>query len=54
MFEKLLTGEKKSMMYQDSLESAAIRFTLEHLQESARQTGYFLIAIFMHLYPQEP
>jgi len=29
------------MMYQDSLEPAAIRFTLERLQESARRSGYF-------------
>ena len=35
MFEKLQTGEKKSMMHQDSLEPAAIQFTLERLQESA-------------------
>ena len=34
------------MMYQDSLEPAAIRFMLEHLQESARQSGYFLTAFF--------
>jgi len=48
--------EKKSisMMHQDSLEPAAIRFTLECLQESARWSGYFLPAFFMHLYPQEP
>ena len=47
--------EKKSMMHQDSLEPAAIRFTLEHLQESPRQSaaGYFLPTFFMHLYPQE-
>ena len=32
------------MMHQDSLEPAAIRFTLECLQESARQSGYFLPA----------
>ena len=42
------------MMHQDSLEHAAIRFTLEPLQESARQPGYFLLAFFMYLYPQEP
>ena len=46
--------EKKSMMHQDSLEPATIRFTLERLQESARRSGYFLPAFFMHLYPQEP
>ena len=28
------------MMHQDSLEPAAIRFTLERLQESARRSGY--------------
>ena len=38
------------MMHQDSLEPAAIRFTLERLQESARRSGYFLPAFFMHLY----
>ena len=38
MFEKLQTGEK-FMMHQDSLEPAAIRFTLERLQESARRSG---------------
>ena len=42
------------MMHQDSHEPAAIRFTLECLQESARQSGYFLPAFFMYLYPQEP
>jgi len=42
------------MMHRDSLEPAAIRFMLEHLQESARQSGYFLSAFFMYLYPQEP
>ena len=47
MFEKLQTGEKKSMMHQDRLEPAAIRFTLEHLQESARQSGYFLPHVFI-------
>ena len=30
------------MMHQDSLEPAAIRFTLERLQESARLNGEFL------------
>ena len=40
-------------MHQDSLEPAVIRFTLERLQESARQSGYFLPAFFMYLYPQE-
>ena len=34
------------MMLQDSLGPAAIRFTLERLQESARQSGYFLPAFF--------
>ena len=42
------------MMHQDSLEPAAIRFTLERLQESARRSGYVLPAFFMHLYPQAP
>ena len=42
------------MMHQDSLEPAAIRFTLERLQESARQSGQFLPDFFMYLYPQEP
>ena len=42
------------MMHQDSLEPAAIRLTLERLQESARRSGYFLPAFFMYLYPQEP
>ena len=37
------------MMHQDSLEPAAIRFLLERLQESARRSGYFLPAFFMHL-----
>jgi len=37
------------MMHQDSLEPAAIRFTLERLQESARQSGHFLPAFFMYL-----
>ena len=41
-------------MHQDSLEPAAIQFTLEPLQESGRQSGYFLPAFFMYLYPQEP
>ena len=50
MFEKLQTGEK----IQDSLEPAAIRFTLERLQESARRSGYSLPAFFMYLYPKEP
>ena len=50
MFEKLQTGEK----IQDSLEPAAIWFMLERLQESAKRSGYFLPAFFMHLYPQEP
>jgi len=44
MSEKLQTGEKKSMMHQDSLEPAAIRLTLECLQESAKQA----IRIFSH------
>ena len=46
MFEKLQTREK----IQDSFEPAAIRFTIKHLQESARRSGYFLPAFFMHLY----
>jgi len=40
MFEKLQTREK----IPDSLEPAAIQFTLERSQESARQSGYFLPA----------
>jgi len=51
MFEKLQTREK-SMIHQDSLEPAAIRFMLKRLQESAKESGYFLIAFFMYLYPQ--
>ena len=39
------------MMHQDILEPAAIRFTLESLQESARQSGDFLPAYFVYLYP---
>ena len=42
MFEKLEKGEKKSI---GSLEPAAIRLTLELLQESARQSRYFLLSI---------
>ena len=42
MFEKLQTGEKS-----DSLEPAAIRFMLEHLQEPAMRSGYFLPALWM-------
>ena len=34
------------MMHQDSLKPAAIRFTIERLQESARRSGYFLTAFF--------
>jgi len=37
------------MMHQDSLEPAAIQFTLERLQESARRSGHFLPAFFMYL-----
>ena len=33
------------MMHQDSLEPAAIRFTLERLQESARRSGYVIIML---------
>ena len=47
--------EKKSMMHQDSLKPAAIQFTLERLQESARRSEYiFSLLFFMHLYSQEP
>jgi len=42
MFEKLQTGEK----IQDILEPAAIRFMLEHLQESVRRSGCFLPGFF--------
>jgi len=48
MFEKL-QQEKKSMMHQDSLEPATIRFTLERLQESARQSGYFLPLLYIYV-----
>ena len=41
------------MMYQDSLEPAAIRFTLERLQESARRSGYFLPVIMYQLLKQQ-
>ena len=34
------------MMHQDSLKPAAVQFTLERLQESARSSGYFLPAFF--------
>jgi len=37
------------MMHQDSLEPAAIQFTLKRLQESARRSGHFPPAFFMHL-----
>ena len=37
------------MMHQDSLKPAAIRFTLERLQESARRSGYFL-PVFFHVF----
>ena len=33
------------MMHQDSLEPAAIRFTLKCLQESVRQSGYFFLQL---------
>jgi len=33
-----------------SLKPAAIRYTLERLQESARRSGCFLIAIFKYFY----
>ena len=50
MFEKFQTRErKKSMMHQDSIEPAAIRFMLERLQESARQSGYFLPAYVVQM-----
>ena len=51
---KSFRQQKKSMMHQDSLKPAAIRFTLECLQESARRSGYFLPTFFVYLYPQEP
>jgi len=47
MFEKLQTGEKKSMMHQDSLEPVVIQFTLERLQESARRSGYYVMDFFL-------
>ena len=42
------------MLHQDSLKIAAIRYTLERLKESARQSGYFLPAFFIYFYPQKP
>ena len=41
--------EKKSMMHQDSLEPAAIRFTLGCLQGSAGWSEPFLPPFFVHL-----
>ena len=43
--------KKKSMTLTYSLEPAAIWLTLECLQESARQSGCFLLAFFKYLYP---
>jgi len=54
MFEKVQEGEINPWLSLDSLNPAANRFTLKRLQESARQSGYFLPANFMYLYPQEP
>ena len=39
--------KKKSMMHQNSLEPAANRFMLEHLQESARRSGQLYIFLGM-------
>ena len=41
------------MMHQDSLEPAAIRFTLKRLQESARRSGYFLPAFHVGEHKQQ-
>ena len=44
------------MIQKDSLKPAAIRFMLKCLQESARQSGYFLSAfscIYIHKNPIE-
>ena len=43
-------GEKNPCLHLDSLEPAAIRFTLERLQESARQLGLFSLIIICLLY----
>ena len=51
--EKRCRMEKNPWLHLDSLEPAAIRFTLKCLQESARWSGCFLPANFMYLYPQE-
>ena len=48
MFEKV---EKEEKIHDWTFEPAAIRLTLERLQESARRSGYFLLTIFMYLYP---
>ena len=40
------------MIHPDSLEPAAIRFTLKCLQESARRSEHFLPAFFMSLFGQ--
>ena len=42
------------MMHQDSLEPATIQFMLERLQESARQSGYFLPAFFTCMFYFNP
>ena len=45
-------GERRKFMtWTRSLKPAAIRLTLERLQESARQSGCFLLAFFKYLYP---
>ena len=41
------------MMHQDSLEPAAIRCTLERLQESARRSEYFVPAFYIHRNPRK-
>ena len=43
---KSRSRKKKSMTWTCILEPAAIRLTLERLQESARRSGYFLLAGF--------
>ena len=49
VFEKVEKGEKNPCLDLGSREPAAIRLTLECLQESARQSGCFLIVNFMYV-----
>ena len=46
MFEKV----EKEVKTHDCLEPAVIRLTLECLQESARQSGCFLLVIYYYIY----